>query len=239
MSMMKSLSPEIDLNTISQIAVFHNIAPCDMQQIRGLLRRKTFAAGTTLMMVEQSGEAVYFVSSGTLKVHVEQADGTDVIISILGPGEMVGEMAALDNAGRSASVVTLEESVMLWMDRASFRHCLETIPVMAFNLACTLAARLRLANGQIQALAALDAECRVARQILAFSERYGQPQPGGDIHIPIRLTQSDIACMVGATREHVNKILVSYKERGYLSVDTRYHIVLHDQGALTRRCGRQ
>ena len=63
---------------------------------------------------------------------------------------------------------------------------------------------------------------------MAFSERYGQTQSNGDLYIPIRLTQSDIACMVGATREHVNKILVSYKERGYISVDSGHRIIIQD-----------
>jgi CRP-like cAMP-binding protein len=148
-------------------------------------------------------------------------------------------MDLLDNRGRSASVVTLEPSAMLWMDRASFRRCMETMPRITFNLACILAARLRLANAQIQSLAALDTECRVARQILAFSERYGLSQSNGDISIPIRLTQSDIASMVGATREHVNKILVSYKERGYISVDSAYHLTIHDPQMLLRRCGQR
>lgn len=239
MSAIKSTLPQADLNTISQMAVFNNLTADESQEIKGLLRQKTFAAGATLMMVEQSGEAVYFIASGTVKIHVEQAGGADVIISILGPGEIIGEMDLLDNRGRSASVVTLESCAMLWMDRASFRRCLLQMPSITFNLACILAARLRLANAQIQALVALDTECRVARQILAFSERYGQRQSNGDISIPIRLTQSDIASMVGATREHVNKILVSYKERGYLSVDPAYHITIHDPLMLSRRCGQQ
>jgi len=230
--------PEIDAGTIGNIAVFSNLTMEQLQQVKALLRRKNFTAQSTLMLVEQAGEAVYFILSGTLKVHVEQKDGTDVIISILGPGEIVGELDLLDSGGRSANVVTLEETSLLWMDRASFKQCMQTMPVMVFNLACTLAARLRLANAQIQALAALDAECRVARQLLGFSDRYGRPQPNGDMHIPIRLTQSDIACMVGASREHVNKILVSYKERGYISVDSSYRITILDQAALVRRCGR-
>src|SRR6185295_14537598 len=118
MSFAKNSLPEIDADTITKIALFSNLTTDELQQIKGLLRRKNFAAQTTLMLVEQSGEAVYFIVSGTLKVHVEQKDGTDVIISILGPGEIVGELDLLDSAGRSANVVTLEEASLMWMDRA-------------------------------------------------------------------------------------------------------------------------
>jgi CRP/FNR family transcriptional regulator, cyclic AMP receptor protein len=188
------------------------------------------------MTVEQPGEAVYFIVSGTVKVHVEQEDGRDVIISILGPGESVGEMSLLDQTGRSATVVTIEESEMLWLDRATFRRFLLEMPTLAYNLACVLSLRLRLANDQIQALASRETENRIARHILAFAQRYGQQLPNGDLRIPIRLTQSDIAALTGASREHTNKILVSYKERGYISADRRHYLTIHNQQALAKRC---
>jgi len=125
---------------------------------------------------------------------------------------------------------------LLWLDRATFRKFLREMPTLAYNLACILSARLRLANEQIQALAAREAEDRIARQILAFSQRYGRQLANGDLHIPIRLTQSDIASLTGLSREHTNKILVSYKERGYLSSDRRHYLTIHNPQALAKRC---
>jgi CRP/FNR family transcriptional regulator, cyclic AMP receptor protein len=231
-----NLPTEFDLSDLSQIDIFRNLPHTDLRQLSELLHRKTFPAGKSLMTVEQTGEVVYFILSGTVKVHVEQEDGADVSISVLGPGEIIGEMSALDQTNRSASVVTLEETTLLWMDRDTFRHCLAAIPMLACNLACTLSSRLRSANEQIQSLAALEVETRIARRILAFAERYGQTLPNGNLLIPIRLTQTDIASLVGASREHSNKILVSYKERGYLSVDQNYHITIHNLSAINSRC---
>ena len=218
------------------MALFRNLTQSQLGQLNELLHGKTYPAGTTLMTVEQPGEVVYFILSGTVKVHVEQEDGRDVIISILGPGECVGEIGPLDQVGRCATVVTIEESEMRWLDRATFRRFLLEMPLLAYNLACVLSARLRLANDQIQALAAREVENRVARQILAFAQRYGQQLPNGDLHIPIRLTQSDIAALTGASREHTNKIMVSYKERGYVSADRRHYLTIHNQQALSKRC---
>lgn len=218
------------------IALFRDLKPSQSQQLADLLHSKTFPADTTLMTVDQPGEVVYFIIRGTVKVHVEQEHGRDVIISILGPGECVGEMSLLDQIGRSATVVTIEESQMLWLDRSTFRRFLLEIPQLAFNLARVLSARLRLANDQIQALAAREVENRIARQILAFAQRYGHQLPNGDLLIPIRLTQSDIAALTGASREHTNKILVSYKERGYVSADRRHYLTIHNQQALAKRC---
>jgi CRP/FNR family cyclic AMP-dependent transcriptional regulator len=226
-----------DFNDLHRIALFRDLGNPHLVQLNQSLHRKTFPAGSILMTADQPGETVYFILEGTVKVHVEQADGTDVILSILGSGDMLGEISALDAGGRSASVVTLEASRLMWMDRAAFHQHLAAIPALGYNLACILAERLRLANEHIQSLAALETESRVARRILGFADRYGQARPAGDVHIPIRLTQSDIAALVGASREHTNKILVSYKERGYLSVDARHHLTIHDRNALTRRCG--
>jgi len=224
-------------NILGRIDLFRDLTAAEWKELSGALHSKTLAADRTLMEVEQPAEVVYFILSGTVKVHVEQEDGRDVIISILGPGECVGEMSVLDQMGRSANVVTIEESELLWLDRQTFLRFVMAMPRLAYNLACVLSSRLRLANDQIQSLAAHEAENRIARHILAFADRYGQKLPDGAIHIPIRLTQSDIASMVGATREHTNKILVSYKERGYLSSDRRHHLTIHNLEALAKRCG--
>jgi alkanesulfonate monooxygenase SsuD/methylene tetrahydromethanopterin reductase-like flavin-dependent oxidoreductase (luciferase family) len=110
-------------------------------------------------------------------------------------------MSMLDSAGRSANVVTLEETRVVWMDREAFQEALQTMPAISMNLVRILAARVRLANELIQALASLDVYGRVARQLLAFAERYGEPLPSGEVTIPIKLTQGDIADLVGASRK--------------------------------------
>ena len=221
---------------LRDVALFDGLAPEQANAVSALMQRKTFAAGTNLMSVEQPGEVVYIILSGTVKIHVEQADGTDVIIAILGAGDMVGEMSLLDSAGRSANVVTQEESTLLWLDRTDFQHCLRTVPTLTYNVVRVLSGRLRLANEQIQALATLDVYGRVARQILAFAHKYGRPDENGAINIPIRLTQSDLAGLVGASRERVNGAMVQFRQLRYISVDHNFHITVHNTEALAKRC---
>lgn len=227
---------ETNPNEFASVVLFRDLPAAQLQELTPLLHRKSFAAGTGMMTAEQAGEVVYLIQSGTVKVCAESEDGSEVILTILGPGEIVGEMSALDQPMRSASVVTLEKTEVLWIDRASFHRCLLAIPRMAYNLACILSARLRMADDQIRSLARLEVENRVARQLVSFADRYGQSQPNGDTHIPIRLTQGDIAALIGASREHINKVIVAYKERGYLSVDRQYHITIHNPQALAKRC---
>jgi CRP/FNR family cyclic AMP-dependent transcriptional regulator len=233
---MKPMKEAAILEELQRVAVLRGLAAAHLQQLCEQLHVKTFPANMPLMTAEQSGESVYFITSGTVKVHAEQSDGRDVVIAILGPGDVVGEMSAFGGHQRSASVHTLEATKVYWIDRATFQRWLKNMPVLACNLAEILAERLRHANEQIQALAALDTEGRVARQLLSFAEKYGQPGAERDVYIPIRLTQGDIAALVGATREHTNKILVSYKERGYLSTNQNFHFTLHNPRALAQRC---
>ncbi|MBA3468456.1 MAG: Crp/Fnr family transcriptional regulator [Herpetosiphonaceae bacterium] len=227
---------ESEHNLLHEVDLFDGLMPEQSAAISMLLQRKTFPAGTNLMLIEQPGEVVYIILSGTVKIHVEQADGTDVIIAILGAGDTVGEMSLLDSVGRSANVITQEESTLLWLDRSAFQQCLRTAPVITYNLVRTLSSRLRLANEQIQALATLDVYGRVARQLLAFAQKYGKADAAGNIVIPIRLTQSDIAGLVGASRERVNGAIVHFKNRGYISIDQNFRITVHNLEALAKRC---
>ncbi len=229
---MGATSTHSDLRTIN---LFQHLSPRELAEVEGLLQQRTFAAGTTLISAQQPGEVVYLILNGTVKIHMEQLDGSDVVIAMLGAGDVVGEMSLLDSAGRSASVVTQEESTLAWMQRAAFQHCLNTIPTMAANLVRTLTGRLRMANAQIQALATLDVSGRVARQLLAFAERYGIAMEAATL-IPMRLTQSDLAALVGASRERVNQAIVGYKQQGVISINQRFYIIIHDLAALAADC---
>lgn len=224
-----------DANMLAEFPLFRDLPPDQLARINGLLRRKTFPAGTNLVSAEEPGEVVYIVLEGTVKIYATQADGNDVIIAFGGPGDIEGEMSVIDSVSRSADIVTQEPTTMLWMDRLSFQECLSTIPAISMNLLRILSDRLRLANERIQALCALDVYGRVARQILAFGRQYGRHAPDGAIVIPIRLTQSDIASLVGATRERVNQVVTSFKQRGYISIDRNYRITVHNPEALERQ----
>ncbi len=225
-----------DPSLLGDFPLFRDLTVEQLTRLNGLLRRKTFPAGTNLVSAEEPGEVVYLIFEGTVKIYVTNADGNDVIIAFGGPGDVEGEMGVLDpDSSRSANIVTQEPTTMLWIDRLNFQECLRTMPGITFNLVRILSDRLRLANERIQALCALDVYGRVARQILAFGHQYGRAGAGGDILIPIRLTQSDIASLVGATRERVNQVMSSFKQRGYIAVDRNYRITVHDPAALERQ----
>jgi CRP/FNR family cyclic AMP-dependent transcriptional regulator len=208
------------------------MVPEELARLRAEMHSTSFPAGTNLFMVDQPGEVAYIILQGAVKVHVEQADGTEVIIAILGPGETVGELSVVDKLGRSASVHTMDDTTALWIGRAFFWDCLQTMPVLASNLVRILSRRIRLANARIEVLSTLDVHGRVARQLLTLADEYGQPSSNGGTIIPLRLTQSDLASLVGASRVRVNQVLVSYQRSRWLSIDQRYHITILNPKAL-------
>ena len=224
-----------DPTTLTEFPLFRDLTVEQLAHVNMLLRRKTFPAGTNLISAEEPGEVVYIVYEGTVKIYATQADGNDVIIAFGGPGDVEGEMSVIDSTIRSANIVTQEQTTLLWMDRVNFQNCLRGTPQITFNLMRILSDRLRAANERIQALCSLDVYGRVARQILAFGQQYGKPGPDGSLIIPLRLTQSDLASLVGATRERVNQVMSSFKQRNFLSVDRNYRITVHDPAALERQ----
>jgi CRP/FNR family cyclic AMP-dependent transcriptional regulator len=221
---------------ITSLPLFSSLNANELSWLASRLHCRTFSPETNIITAEEPGDVVFFILSGTVKVHIEQASGADVVLAILGTGDIVGEMSLLDSAGRSASVQTLEESTVLWMNRENFQAAVRTIPVLAINLVQALAARVRLANEHIQTLATLDVYGRVARQLLAFADKYGEESGDGQVRIPIRLTQGEIADLVGASRKRVNQVMVAFKNSGYISLGQRGQLSVLDRAALAKRC---
>lgn len=221
---------------MQSIPLFEGLTPDQLRVLHGLLHRKTFNAGSSVIIEEDAGDVAYIVLSGTVKIEVAGSDSSEVILAILGEGEAVGEMSLVDGFDRSASVVALEEVVLVWIERAAFLECLRVMPAMTFNLSRILSRRVRLCNAQVQSLASLDVPGRVARQLLAFAREYGQPTNDGGTLIPLRLTQNDIAGLVGASRARVNQTLVGWKRRKTISVGANHRIVIHNLAVLQARC---
>jgi CRP-like cAMP-binding protein len=221
-------------NLLLDIKLFAGLTSSQLDWVAQHAHRRIFPAGSNVLTIEQIGEAVYIILHGTVKIHVEQGE-RDVILSILGAGDLLGEMSLIDSVGRSANAVTLEDSLMLWMDKTTFNYILDNYQPVARNLVQILSARVRLSDQMIQSLATLDVNGRVARQLLAFAERYGRKVNDG-IQVRVVLTQSDIADLVGASRKRVNQTMVFFKEQGFVNTDSNGRIIIHDRSGLAHYC---
>ena len=225
----------IEPQDLIRFSLFEGLTDREREELAGRMRRTTFPSGTRVLSAQQPGEAVYLLEKGAVKIQLDREDGSETTLALLGPGDTVGEMSLLDHHGRSANVVAHEDTTCLWMDRTAFLETVEAVPVLSRNIVQQLSDRLRSANQQILALSTLDVAGRLARQILTFVSRYGETTEDG-IFIPFSLTQSDLAGMVGATRERVNRVMVTFKKKEILSVDSQYRITVHRQQPLAEMC---
>ena len=226
------MTPLLDALDLETIPLFRGLTPTEQRHLHDLLGVSTFPAGAHILTAEQPGDVVYIVLDGTVKVQVDGPEGTAVILAILCAGDVAGEMSLVDRLGRSATVVAMEQSTLAWLTNTDFWTCLRSMPTMTFNLAGILSRRLRLSNSHVVDLATLDIEGRIADQLLALSDEYGEATPDGSCRIPFRLTQGDLAALVGASRVRVNQILVSWTHKEFLTVDRRHVVTLLNRRAL-------
>jgi CRP/FNR family cyclic AMP-dependent transcriptional regulator len=149
--------------------------------------------------------------SGRAKVQRSDTEGKEVILAVLGPGECFGEMSLIDDAPRSASVITIESCDFMSINKESFKAILLSSPEICMRIMKGLVKRLREADKKIETLALLDVYGRVARVLLDFSE-----QVGSDRVVRNKLPRQEIAKMIGASREMVSRVMKGLEVEGYI-----------------------
>jgi CRP/FNR family cyclic AMP-dependent transcriptional regulator len=226
-----------DARELGKLDLFRGLSLTELTRVNDLLGRTKFPAGAMILTASQPGEIAYVILDGTLKVSTLESNGRELTLALLGPGEIVGELSLADRSGRSADVTTLEPATLVWIDRNTFDQLRREIPAITENLLRLLARRLRLANSQLQAIATLDVHGRIARQLLALADALGEELPDGSVQIPLRITQSDLASLVGATRVRVNEVLVGFTRRKHVAVDNKHRITIHDRKELEAYLG--
>lgn len=225
----------VDHAKLAAIPLFTGLAAAQLQMVAERARERSFRAGVAILHQDEPGETFYVIVQGTVRVTTTLPDGSEVFLALLAAGDTVGEMSLVDTAGRSADVVTQEPTTLIAIDRSVFDALMQSGSIFAKNMLQMLARRLRLANVRIQAHCTLDVYGMVAFQLLEFAELYGQRHADGTVLIPIRLTQTDIAQLVGASRERVNQVMVAYKRRDLISADQRYYITILNSRELRKR----
>src|SRR5215218_10599842 len=146
------MAPLLDPVDLETIPLFRGLTPAEQRHLLDLLGFRTIPAGVDILTAEEPGDVAYIVLDGTVKVQVDRPDGTSVILAILRAGEVAGEMSLIDQLGRSASVVAMEETTLAWLTHTDFWNCLRAMPTMTFNLAGIHSRRLRLSNAHVVAL---------------------------------------------------------------------------------------
>jgi CRP/FNR family cyclic AMP-dependent transcriptional regulator len=198
---------------LKAVPLFASFPEDQLRMLTAVVTRRSLPRSTTVMASGDPTDSLYIVLSGRLKVMMSDAEGKEVILSILGAGEFFGEMGLIDDAPRSASVVSIEACELLSIAKRDFKKCLAENFEMAQAVMRGLVRRLRDADRKIGSLALLDVYGRVARLLLDMSETVD-----GEKIVTKRLPKQDIAKMIGASREMVSRVMKDLQTSGHIEV---------------------
>lgn len=223
----------MDDNVIGSVPLFEALAPEDRAMLRDVMSEVSLRRGEMLFAEGDPGDRLYILTSGKMKVGHTAADGRENLLAVLGPGEVLGELTLFDPGPRSTSAVAVAPTTLLQLEHRDLMTLLETRPVLARHMLRSLAKRLRRTNESLADLVFSDVPGRVAKALLDLAERFGQRTDEG-IHVPHDLTQEELAQLVGASRETVNKSLAEFVSRGWIRLEGRA-VLLLDVDRLRRR----
>jgi CRP/FNR family cyclic AMP-dependent transcriptional regulator len=201
---------------IKAVPFFTQLNEQESELVRSVAIEKSYPKNAVVLTEGEIGDSLYMVESGRVKVFIGDEDGREIILKLLGPGQFFGEMAMIDQQPRSASVTTLEPSTFLILSHGAFELCVERAPRIANMVLRILAQRVREADRKIGTLALMDVYGRVASTLLELAVNVN-----GKLVVGEKLSQQDLANMVGASREMVNRILKDLSERGFILVESK------------------
>ena len=196
---------------LKRVPLFSGLTDSQIERLAAGSVRRSFPKGRTIVAEGEPSQSLYVLLSGRAKVQRSDTEGKEVILAVLGPGECFGEMSLIDDAPRSASVITIESCDFMSINKESFKSMLVSSPEISMRIMKGLVKRLRDADKKIETLALLDVYGRVARVLLDFSEMVGN-----DRVVRSKLPRQEIAKMIGASREMVSRVMKGLEVEGYI-----------------------
>jgi CRP-like cAMP-binding protein len=222
---------------LASIPFFSGLDAASLESVGRGMRTRRFRRGEVIFHQGDPGDALFIVTSGAIKIMLPSDTGDEAILATLRAGDVFGELALLDGAPRSATATALESTETLILPRDRFRDLLATEPAIRDALLASLAGELRRLTNHVEELHFLDITGRLASRLARLATDTGKRQPDGSIRLGSRLTQGDLAAMIGCTRQSVNKLLGVFTDDGLIRLD-RDSIVILDLERLTQTARR-
>ena len=213
---------------LRQVTLFDCLGDPEIEALAALTFSRTFDKGQLIILAEETGDTLFIIRGGQVKVSLIHEDGKEFILSLLGQGEVFGELSLLDDRPRSANVTAMVETELLMLRRSDFLDLVGRVPQIAVSLLGELASRLRRTDDQVEGLALLDVHHRVAKTLLRMAEDGGHTSPEG-ILVRRRPTHQQLANMSGTTRETVSRVLKRLESQGYIVTKGRTITILKEE----------
>ena len=217
---MVSPSP-ISITALRTLPMFETLSNERLEEIASFASLRRVARHTTVLQAGDRTDNIYLILTGELKVQISDHEGREVILSVLTPGEMFGEMGVIDDHPRSATVISTEACDLVVIPKEGFKICLAENFEVSLYIIHSLVKRLREADRKIESLALVDVYGRVARLLLEMAET----QDGRKV-VTRRITRQDIAKTIGASREMVSRVMRDLQLRGLIE-ESEGRIWLH------------
>ncbi|MDH3832224.1 MAG: Crp/Fnr family transcriptional regulator [Gammaproteobacteria bacterium] len=207
---------------LETVSLFSGLSAESLAEIEQHSSVKSFRKNAIIISQDDESYSLYVILSGRVKVFVSGEDGREAVLNYQGAGDYFGDLALIDKQPRVASVMATEASKFMIISREDFLTCLSRNPEIAINLIKPMTSRMRMLAKNVSSLALMDVYGRVARTLLdQATEKDGEMVTG-------RITQQEIADMVGASRAMVSRILKDLKQGGYISI-VRKRILIHQK----------
>lgn len=217
-----ALPTGVTVAALRTFAMFRGVPDSNLEQIARCAMLRRVARNAVVVRVSDRSDFVHLVLAGNLKVLVSDEEGREVILSMLGPGELFGEMGVLDESPRSATVMAVSPCELIVMSKSDFKRCMFENHEVAMYIMRNLVQRLRQADRKIESLALMDVYGRVARLLLEMAETVDGQQV-----VTRKISKQDIAKMIGASREMVSRVMKDLNERGLIEEEGG-RILLHE-----------
>ncbi|WP_371174632.1 Crp/Fnr family transcriptional regulator [Buchananella felis] len=223
----------MDVSALANVPLFADLPEDDLQALRAMMHETSLRRGENLFHEGDPGDRLYILQDGKVKLGHTSLDGREKLIAVLGPGEIVGELTLFDPGPRSTTASAVAPTHLLVLEHTALMAFIDERPALAKLMLRALAQRLRKTNVQLADLVFSDVPGRVAKALLDLADQFGSPTEDG-MHVPHDLTQEELAQLVGASRETVNKSLAEFVSRGWIRLEGRA-VTLLDIERLVRR----
>ncbi|MDY2941042.1 MAG: Crp/Fnr family transcriptional regulator [Varibaculum sp.] len=213
--------------------LFEGLEPQVHERIYADMAEISLRRGQVLFREGDPGDRLFVILEGKLKLVHASTDGRENLLSVLGPGEIVGELTLFDPGPRSTSATAVSPAKLVYLEHADLMKMLDENTELAKHMLKGLAKRLRRTNDALADLVFSDVPGRVAKALLDLAARFGTKTDEG-IHVAHDLTQEELAQLVGASRETVNKSLAEFVVRGWIRLEGRA-VTLIEPDRLSKR----
>jgi CRP/FNR family cyclic AMP-dependent transcriptional regulator len=228
-------SPESKVQALSKTALFEALSPADLERLGGLTRALTFAPNEVIFRKGDLTPTLYVIERGRVKISTGSAEGREVVLNLLGPPSVFGEVALMDGGARTADATAVEPVTMLALDRRDMIPFLESQPALMLRMLVAMTQRLRWVSERYEDAVFLELPARLAKRLLLLGELFGFDTAKGR-RLTVALPQREIAGHMGVSRETVNRLLQEWLGKGYIEND-RGVLILKDQPALGKIAG--